>query len=123
VIECKSFLDSFGVKADSLRAGKGNERYKLFNDKILRDVVFDHLKNQLVDSGACPKNTTIKLCLAAGKVASKTDREALEAYFKKKNWYFYSDEWIKKELIRLANTGYENEIAIVTTKILNRGNS
>ncbi|HOS46726.1 MAG TPA: hypothetical protein PLQ69_09640, partial [Paludibacter sp.] len=38
VIECKSYLDSFGVKADGLRDGKDKERYKLFNDKILRDT-------------------------------------------------------------------------------------
>jgi len=123
VIECKSFLDSYGVKADSLRSGKGKERYKLFNDKILRDVVFASLKNQLVDSRACPKNITIKLCLVAGKVASKRDREALAEHSKKNNWCFYSDEWIKKELIRLAKIGYENEIAIVATKILTRGDS
>ena len=83
VIECKSYLDSFGVKADGLRDGKDKERYKLFNDKILRDTVFRRLLNQLVESGACPEKSTVKLCLAAGKVASEADREALENYFNK----------------------------------------
>jgi hypothetical protein len=75
-----------------------------------------------VESGSCPEDTTVKLCLAAGKVASKADREALADYLNKKRWVFYSDEWIKSELINLAKSGYENEVAIVTTKLLTRGN-
>jgi hypothetical protein len=93
-----------------------------FNDEKLRDVVLNRLLTQLVESGACPEESTVKLCLAAGKVASKIDREKLSEYFKAKGWGFYSDEWIKGELIKLANSGYENEVAIVTTKILEREN-
>jgi hypothetical protein len=120
VIECKSFLDSPGVKAASLMGGKASERYKLFNDDVLRNVVFTRLTTQLAGSGACPKDATVRLCLAAGKVASKKDREELTSYFKLKDWGFYSDDWIRRELRRLASFGYENEISIVTTKILNR---
>lgn len=120
VIECKSYLDSRGVKFEGLKGGKYKERYKLFNDEKLREVVFNHLKYQLVDSGACPEDTTVKLCLAAGKVASKEDREALSVYFNEKGWVFYSDEWIKTKLIELAKSGYEDEVAIVTTKLLTR---
>jgi hypothetical protein len=100
--------------------GKASERYKLFNDDVLRNVVFTRLTTQLAGSGACPKDATVRLCLAAGKVASKKDREELTSYFKLKDWGFYSDDWIRRELRRLASFGYENEISIVTTKILNR---
>lgn len=120
VIECKSYLDSPGVKADGLKNGKYKERYKLFKEETLRDVVFNRLQTQLVESGSCSEDTTVKLCLAAGKIASKADREELSEYFNTKGWNFYSDEWIKNELINLSNSGYENEVAIVTTKILTR---
>lgn len=120
VIECKSYLDSPGVKAVGLKNGKYKERYKLFNEEILREVVFTRLIAQMVESDSCPKNTPVKLCLAAGKVATKEDREEISEYFKSKCWRFYSDEWIKNELVKLSNSGYENEIAIVTTKLLTR---
>ncbi len=120
VIECKSYLDSPGVNADGLKNGKYKERYKLFNEKTLRDVVFNRLLTQLVESGACSEDTTVKLCLAAGKVVSEADREELSEHFNANEWNFYSDEWIKNELIKLSNSGYENEVSIVTTKILTR---
>ena len=123
VVECKSYLDSPGVKADGLKNGKWKERYKLFNEEKLRKVVFNRLLKQLVESGSCSKDTPVRLCLAAGKVASKTDREEISKYFNKKGWRFFSDEWIKEELIKLSNAGYENDVAIVTTKILTRENS
>lgn len=122
VIECKSYLDSPGVKADGLKNGKYKERYKLFNEDTLRNVVFNRLLTQLVDSGACSEDTTVKLCLASGKVASVPDRDELSEYFRTKGWNFYSDEWIKNELINLSNSAYEDEVATVTTKILTRGN-
>jgi len=121
VIECKSYLDSTGVKAAGLKNGKHKERYKLFNDATLQKVVFNRLVAQLAKSGSCPKSATVKLCLAAGKVATKNDREELNEYFMAKGWEFFSDEWIRNELAQLAAAGYENEISIVTTKILARG--
>jgi len=123
VIECKSYLDSTGVKVEGLKNGKYKERYKLFNENTLRKVVFSRLLTQLIKSGSCPKNTSVKLCLAAGKVATKKDREELSEHFKSKDWGFYSDEWIKHELVNLAGSRYENEVSIVTTKILTRGTS
>ena len=120
VIECKSFLDSTGVTFNSLKNGKGKERYKLFNEDDTREVVFGRLLEQLKKSGSCSEDTTVKLCLATGKVASSEDRDNLCKYFKSKKWNFYSDEWIKNELVKLANTKYDNEVAKVTAKILSR---
>ena len=120
VIECKSYLNSSGVRANGLKSGKGKERYKLFNKSTLRKVVLDRLVDQLAEYGSCPKNTRVKLCLAAGKVATEKDRKELSEYFKSKDWGFYSDEWIKRELVKLSASGYENEVATVTTKLLTR---
>ena len=74
----------------------------------------------MTESESCSEETTVKLCLASGKVASKADREELSEYFNTKGWNFYSDEWIKDELLKLSESGYENEVATVTTKILTR---
>jgi len=120
VIECKSYLDSPGVKAEGLKNGKYRERYKLFNEETLRNVVFARLILQLVESGSCQKSTKVKLCLAAGKVATDKDRVAISEHFKTKGWEFYSDEWMKKELVNLSESGYENEVAMVATKLLTR---
>lgn len=120
VIECKSYLDNPGVKAEGLKNGKYKERYKLFNEQLLREIVLGRLVIQLSELEACNKNTPVKLCLATGKVASDEDRKEISTLFRANGWEFYSDEWIKNELIQLSNSGYENEVAIVATKIVNR---
>ncbi len=121
-IECKSYLDSPGVKAESFQKGKYKERFKLFNETKLREVVFNRLLAQLVEQGSCTKDTTIKLCLATGKIASQKDRVELQEIFKTNGWELFSDEWVRKELISLSNSGYENEIATTATKIIIRKN-
>jgi hypothetical protein len=121
-IECKSYLDSPGVQAQGLNEGKYQERYKLFNEPILRNVVLNRLKEQLVELGSCSDDTKIKLCLATGKIYSINDRELLKKQFNENDWVLFSDEWVKEELINLAKSGYEDEVATVTTKIITRNN-
>ncbi len=120
VIECKSYIDSPGVKAESFRNGRGSERYKMFNDPELQRVVFNRLLNQLVEKGFCTPDTKVKLCLATGKIATQSDRNELDSLFTQKGWGLFSDEWIKKELINLSKSGYENDVAMVVTKLLTR---
>jgi hypothetical protein len=47
VVECKSFLDSPGVRASAFDGSnlKDAERYKLFNDSELRSIVFGRLSS------------------------------------------------------------------------------
>ena len=119
-IECKSFLDSPGVRMQSFTGGKSADKYKMFNDDQLREVVFRRMKSQLMEAGLCTPDPKISLCLAAGKVYTQRDRNDLEEHFSQKGWHFYSDQWVKENLLRLSKSGYENEISIVTTKILAR---
>src|SRR4026208_1937389 len=53
VVECKSYLNSYGVKFAAFDGGSGVDasRFKLFNDKVLRKVVFNRLSMELVESG------------------------------------------------------------------------
>lgn len=123
VVECKSFLDSSGVDHRDLDGGREihEGRYKLFHDSTLRKVVLGRLKRQLAESGHCPKSTKVKLCLAAGKVHGSEDR--LSEHFKRKGWLFLGPTYIREELVKLSETGYENSVEAVVSKVLMRGKS
>lgn len=122
VVECKSFLDSPGV---IFRNGvfEPEERYKLFSEPNLRDVVLGQLGEQLHRDGLCRAEPTIRLGLATGKIASKSDREGLAQHFVANRWELFTDKRIKQMLEQTAEAGYENEIALVATKILTRNRS
>ena len=85
-VECKSYLDSPGVRFHDLSGSKqkNSRRYKLFNDLTLRNVVLSRLTAQLREAGSCPSKPTIRLCLAASRIASDADREQLYSYFVEK---------------------------------------
>lgn len=81
VVECKSFLDSPGVRFrdiefDSKKRTKG--RYKLFSENKLRGFVFENLVNQLSEQGSCSPDATVKFAMAAGKIATENDRLLLK---------------------------------------------
>ena len=122
VVECKSYLDSPGVTFAALTGTdkKGAKRYKLFNDPSLRDVVFSRLKFQLREAQACRADPAVRFGLAAGKVAGESDRDALRAHFKKQDWLFWDDRWLRDALGRVANGGYDNQVAAVVAKLLLR---
>lgn len=124
-IECKSYLDSPGVRYAGLsgRDPKDAKRYKLFNDQVLRKTVLGRLSKQLVAAGASAKSPKITLCLATGKIASATDRDKIRHLFEKKKWQLFDDEWIRNRLEQCVNDGYQNNVAVVATKILGRNRS
>lgn len=120
VIECKSYLDSPGVDcgAFSGKNKKAQDRYKLFFDSTLRTVVLRRLEAQLVEGKFCRKKPKIQLCLAAGKI--KGDEQWLESHFKENSWLLLGPAYIKSELSKLRDAGYENSVAAVVTKLLLR---
>ena len=83
LVECKSYLDSPGVKATCFDGTDvaAASRYKLFNEEALRKAVFERVAKQLYEIGACAENPTIKLCLACGKIASEKHRAQLKIHF------------------------------------------
>lgn len=119
-IECKSYLDSPGVRYAGLSGQdpKDAKRYKLFNDQVLRKVVLVRLSKQLVTAGASARNP--QMCLATGKIASATDRESIRRLIEKKKWRLFDDEWIRNGLEQCVGDGYQNNVAVVAAKILGR---
>jgi hypothetical protein len=118
-VECKSFLDSTGV---TFRDGKfePEDRYKVFNDKVLRSVVFKRLVKQLVESGSSAAAPKVTLCLAIGKIADKSDGQGLERHFRARRWRLFDVEWVRERLRLASKRGYENDVAFVVSKILLR---
>ncbi|WP_224962361.1 restriction endonuclease [Geomonas subterranea] len=122
IIECKSYLDSRGVAInafDGSNEGFAN-RFKIFNDEKLRSVVVNRLVTQLVERKAILSNPKIIVCLAAGKIASVSDKDKLKAHFESNDWELLDDEWLCKQLMSIADGGYQNDVADVVAKLLLR---
>lgn len=120
VVECKSFLDSPGVECGAFNGSNkdAEKRYKLFCEETLRNVVFGRLEQQLVSNGFCADHPTIRLCLAAGKI--RGDETWLQSHFEQKGWLLFGPKYIREELTKLRDSGYENSVAAVVTKMLMR---
>jgi hypothetical protein len=120
LVECKSFLDSPGVRFSGLTGNERVNRYKLFTDARLRRVVINRLVRQLVEAGSCRPRPGVVLCLAAGKIRGEGDRRKLRQLFKTRNWLLWDDEWICSALKDMSRSGYENDVASVVAKLLLR---
>lgn len=122
VVECKSYLDSRGVVAESFTdpSSPTSKRFKLFNEDTLRETVFRRLKKQLTELGACQRNPKVQLCLAAGHIATNQDRVLIKKHFNRKRWLLWDEDWLEKELTALSGAGYDNDVAAVVAKILLR---
>lgn len=120
VVECKSYLDSPGVRSSSFDGSRADEetRYKLFSDEVLRRVVLSRLEKQLVAEKFCPDGTRATLCLAAGNIHG--DAAPLREIFEKNGWRLFESSWLIDGLNRLAQESYDNSVASVVAKLLLR---
>jgi hypothetical protein len=117
-IECKSFLNSPGVRYRDF-CGKGPKKdkaYKLFTQPKLREVILDCLKAQLLDDGLIPPSAKVKLCLAAGHIANG-DRANIRQRCEDEGWGLFDEAWFGQEFARLVKADYENDIAVVAAKL------
>lgn len=123
VVECKSYLDSRGVRSDGFIGDNDAHlaRYKLFNEDILRETVLARLSRQLVESGLCQDHPKVRLCLAAGKIATEFDRNTLQEHFKSNGWFLFDDTWLRTKLLEVSEAGYENQVSSIVAKLLLRG--
>lgn len=120
VVECRSFLDSAGVKCAAFDGSRPDleKRYKLFRDNNLRRVVLNRLTQQLVGAGFCAKDPAVQLCLAAGKISG--DQDWLTQHFEDQEWLLYTPDRLRDELRQLSDRGYENDVATIVSKLLQR---
>src|SRR5205814_2912617 len=88
IVECKSYLDSRGVQLCAFNGKNPRfaKRFKRFCEPRTREVVFGRLEKQFLDVGAIRPKPRINLCLAAGRIASPADREALHKHFSEQGW-------------------------------------
>jgi len=123
VVECKSYLDSPGVRLRGFDASNevDGARYKLFNNQKLREVVFDRLRKQFVESGACLPNATVSLGLACGRIATDGDRVGLHKHFAEQGWELWDEVWLRGRLKHMSGGSYENQVSAVVAKLLLRG--
>lgn len=123
VVECKSYIDSVGVRASAFDGSNPDHatRYKLFNEPGLQRVVFDRLRSQLAQSGSCRPGAEIRLALACGKIRNDADRAAIRTHFKAQGWDLWDEAWLRDRLQKMAKSGYENQVSAVVAKLLLRG--
>jgi hypothetical protein len=122
-VECKSFLDSAGVRAESilLKGAKDGALYKEFTWPAYRREVTEALRKQLVAEGRAPSEPSVSYCLAAGKITNERDRQALHEGFKRNGWILFDESWVRERLARLADKGYENDVAVQVAKLFVKG--
>ena len=87
-VECKSYLDSKGVRFSELTKMEKDSRYKPFSDTKLRKIVFHRLKTQLAKKKWFRRAPQIRLALAAGHIPTEADRAKLRKHFTKKGGSF-----------------------------------
>jgi hypothetical protein len=121
IVECKSFLDSVGVKAATFegRDLADQRRYKLFFEPTLRKVVLRRLSRQFVKAGYCAARPKVRLALAAGKING--DEDVLRRRLRRNRWELWGPRVLSGELRALKTAGYENSVATVVAKLLLRG--
>ena len=120
--EAKSYLNSPGVSFKEIKAThkRPKGKYKIFTCKGYREIVLKRLKAQLIKRGMATKKTKIKLGLVAAKVKGKDAEKALADYMAERNWKFWRPSEIEKSLKELARLRYENDVAVLVSKILLR---
>jgi hypothetical protein len=122
VVECKSYIDSYGVRASGFDGSNATDetRYKLFNDANLRVVIFNRLRLQLAECGACRPDADVRLSMACGKIRER-DRKWLHEHFVSHGWELWDEPWLRKRLKVMSEQGYENQVSAVVSKLLLRG--
>ncbi len=120
VVECKSYLNSPGVRLSAFDGSSEIHatRFKLFNSEELRNVVFNRLSMQLVESGFCPSVPEIKLCLVAGNIYQ--DVRPIKKHFDKNGWELWDADWLRNELEILSQSGYDNTVVAIVSKLLRK---
>jgi hypothetical protein len=122
VIECKSYLDSTGVRLEQLHGQEDveNDKFKLFNRAALRALIVTALIRQLRAGGLIiGPDPAVQFVLIAGKIYS--DHEAkVRARCEECGWRLITPSELAQGVRRFARRGYENDVITIVTKLLER---
>lgn len=118
-IEVKSFFNSTGVTLSELQKNHvlAEGKYKLFTTPRYREIVFKRTILDLISRGYLNEPIPIQLGLVAGKVKN-SDHENLKIFMRKKGWFYWSPDDVKRKVISLATSKYENEALHICAKII-----
>lgn len=117
-LECKSYFDSGGVHArDLLPGGKNAQRYKMFVNPALRDLVLQRLTEQMVEDGAVAGIPRPKLGMIYG-YATAANTRILTEHFEANGWGLFGPDWLRDRLQKMALRSYDNQVASVVAKLL-----
>lgn len=122
IIECKSYLDSTGVRVEHLHGDPAyeNDKFKLFNRAALRTLVVQALIRQLRAEGLLVSpDPTVQFVLIAGKIYSKHE-EPVRAKCEAAGWRLITPTELADGVRRFAKRGYENDVITIVTKLLER---
>jgi hypothetical protein len=119
-IECKSYLDSPGVKFGGFDGSSPKEAKrvpKVFRDSHYRQVVTRALIRETVaETLACP-DPKVEYWFATGNIAEQS-RAAIRQHFDEQGWTLLDREWIIAQLRRVGSAKYENDVATMVSKLL-----
>ena len=104
-VECKSFLNSPGVRylAFSGHTVKRADRYKLFTQPKVRKVVLARLAAQLHERKLARANPKVQLCLAAGHIR-KGDEPLIRKHCARNGWRLFAPDWFAEQFGSLAGS-------------------
>ena len=95
------------------------ERYKLFTNKVFRQIVTDRLKEYYLKQGLIKGNIKVNYGLAAGNI-HRGSGKPLTDYFRKKGWKLITPREIKNFVEQLAEKGWEDDLVTMTVKLLRK---
>lgn len=120
LVECKSYLDSGGVSVRHLTPGnRYANRLKFFGNLKLRQLVQKRVVEEFVNAGALGAPPKIHWELFAGCIKHGQEEE-VERLLKMRKWLLRRPSAIAHALRSFADRGYEDELATVVTKLLER---
>jgi hypothetical protein len=73
--------------------------------------------SQLEERGSCSRSPRVKLCLAAGHIASKA-HDRLVQMFRDRDWELWDNRRIPERLNEVSKSGYEDDVAALVAKLV-----
>jgi hypothetical protein len=103
-VECKSYLDSRGVRLCGFDGTDPNTAavQALLRRPAPRGSLQPFEGCSLQRPGACPPDARVQLCLACGRIASDKDRQGLRDHFAARGWLLWDEPWLREKLMKMS---------------------